>query len=122
MKKVFAKQINIILLQSIEASFKADLYESYKEEFKETRKFFSTNQPNYEMFLKELNESLKVILNNASKIELLKFFPQEDLAPGINNEELAPYFILLWSSFFPYENWKDDDYQEVPFEMDDKEF
>lgn len=122
MKKIFVKQIQIILLQSIEASFKADLYQSYKEEFKESRDFFSINQPNYEMFLKDLRESLKVILNNTSKIELLKFFPQEDLAPAISNEELIPYFILLWSSFFSDENWIDEYYQEVTFEMDDKEF
>ncbi|WP_411812459.1 hypothetical protein ACLB9Y_04900 [Chryseobacterium scophthalmum] len=122
MKKIFVKQIQIILLQSIEASFKADLYQSYKEEFKESRDFFSINQPNYEMFLKDLRESLKVILNNTSKIELLKFFPQEDLAPAISNEELIPYFILLWSSFFSDENWIDEYYQEVSFEMDDKEF
>lgn len=122
MKKILVKQIQIILLQSIEASFKADLYQSYKEEFKESRDFFSINQPNYEMFLKDLRESLKVILNNTSKIELLKFFPQEDLAPAISNEELIPYFILLWSSFFSDENWIDEYYQEVSFEMDDKEF
>jgi len=122
MKKVFAKQINIILLQSIEASFKTDLYQSHKEEFKESREFFSINQPNYEIFLKELKESLKVILNNTSKIELLKFFPQEDLAPGISNDELVPYFILLWSSFFPNENWEDEDYINASFEMDYKEF
>lgn len=122
MKKIFVKQIQIILLQSIEASFKADLYQSYKKEFKESRDFFSINQPNYEMFLKDLRESLKVILNNTNKIELLKFFPQEDLAPAISNEELIPYFILLWSSFFSDENWIDEYYQGVSFEMDDKEF
>ncbi|WP_345766114.1 hypothetical protein [Chryseobacterium endophyticum] len=122
MKKIFVKQIQIILLQSIEASFKADLYQSYKEELKESRNFFSINQPNYEMFLKDLKESLKVILNNTSKIELLSFFPQEDLAPGISNEELIPYFMLLWSSFFSNENWKDEDYKDISFEMDYKEF
>ncbi|WP_378106220.1 hypothetical protein [Chryseobacterium sp. sg2396] len=122
MKKIFVKQIQIILLQSIEASFKADLYQSYKEELKESRNFFSINQPNYEMFLKDLKESLKVILNNTSKIELLSFFPQEDLAPGISNEELIQYFMLLWSSFFSNENWKDEDYKDISFEMDYKEF
>lgn len=63
-----------------------------------------------------------MILNNTSKIELLSFFPQEDLAPGISNEELIPYFMLLWSSFFSNENWKDEDYKDISFEMDYKEF
>ncbi len=122
MKKIFAKQIQIILLQSIEASFKADLYQSYREEFEKTRTFFSVNEPDYEMFSKQLKESLKIILNNTDKINLLRFFTEEDLAPGIDNQELVPYFILLWNSFFPVENWQDNNFRNIPFETDDKEF
>ncbi|MCX8523896.1 hypothetical protein OF897_08155 [Chryseobacterium formosus] len=40
----------------------------------------------------------------------------------MNNEELKPYFILLWESFFADENWEDKNYEDILFELDYKEF
>jgi hypothetical protein len=122
MKKIYVEQIRIILLQSIEVSFRLNLYQSYKEEFRKSNEFFSTNQPDYETFLRELRESLKVILNNINKVNLFNFFPLEELILGETNEELMPYFILFWEGFFPDENWNDDNYKDISFELDDKEF
>lgn len=122
MKKIYVEQIRIILLQSIEASFNINSYQSYKEEFKRSNEFFSTNEPDYKAFLQQLRESLKIILNNINKVNLFNFFPVEELIPGMNNEELKPYFILLWESFFPDENWENKNYEDISFELNYKEF
>jgi len=120
MKTVYFNYIEYVIGQAVDAIFEKDLYDAYKVRFNEIKE--SVLKQNINLFFQRLRESLKITLNNLEKISLFEFFFVEDFAPSDENEDLKEIFFLMWEVFFPNENWQDENYQGVFFEIDDERY
>ena len=117
MKTIYFNYIEYIIGQAVDAIFEQDFYHAYKVRFAEIKEDVITDKDS-DIFFQRLRESLKITLNNLERIKLFDFFFIEDLAPSDKNEDLKEIFFLMWRMFFPQENWQDESYKNVSFEID----
>jgi len=121
MKTLYYNYIEYVIGQAADAAFAKDLYEGYRIRFidiKEILVMIMLQNKDLDVFFERLRESLKITLNNLEKVELFQFYFIEDLAPSDENEGLQDVFFLMWDIFFPDENWQDENYKNISFEID----
>lgn len=118
-KTIYNNIIQGVILQSVDAMLERDFYEGYNKFYLETRNHISKSYENHNEVFTKLKESLKIILGNLDTIELFTFYSWNDeMAPGMTNEELLPYFTLMWDVFFPNEEKDDPEYKNIDYEID----
>lgn len=117
MKTIYFTYIEYLISQAVDAVFENDLYSAYKRRFSEIKEDVMKEKDSL-LFFQRLKDSLKITLNNLDKISLFQFFFMDELAPSDENENLKEIFFLMWKVFFPNENWQDENYKEIFFEID----